>query len=265
MRHQLGADGQDLGPAPLRRGHRASFGLQLPQRPVSAHRRRQSGHLPVQGPGCTESAGVDREHAVRHGQGRERHLDPHDRGASGPRLPQLLDDRRRRHRAGSRHGCLHRLRPHVQRLRGPRSGRRLLRAERRSARQRADQELLRHVDQRLAPHLRLHASGLREEPDQAVPGALPPAWRRRGRAGLDRDGAYERDPRQPARGRQDHPLHRGHGNQRGGRSRPGPRPGAWRPALPPMPAEAQLEPAHLALRGARCSAWAGRAAARTGN
>ena len=43
-------------------------------------------------------------------------MDIYDQRTAKPRVSQLLDDRRRRDGAGSRHQCIHRLRPHVQRL-----------------------------------------------------------------------------------------------------------------------------------------------------
>src|ERR1022692_775245 len=61
-----------------------------------------------------------------------------DHRAPKPRLPQLLDVRGRRDRAGPRHAGVHRLWPHVQWLRSPRAGRGLVRPEGRPARQRAD-------------------------------------------------------------------------------------------------------------------------------
>ena len=129
------------------------------------------------------------------------------------RLPLLLVPRRRPHRQRSRQRDVLRLGPADERNRGARAGRRLLRRAQRPARRGTAAAVRVQGHRRLAASLRLHAARLRRQRQGPLPGALPPARRRRERDELDQAGPRQPDPRQPDRRRQGQADDRGDGHR----------------------------------------------------
>ena len=134
----------------------------------------------------------------RHGEAGGRLLDRHD-PAARPRPPLLHADRRRRGDERPGQPRLLRRQQACQRGRGSRSRRRLLRDQGRAARPGARGLVRLEGHRHLAPCARLSPAGLRPTDEDALPGALPAARRRRGRDRLDPPGPRELHPRQPDR------------------------------------------------------------------
>ena len=180
-------------------------------RRVSPRGRRRSGGDPHQGPRRRQGPGELLERAEgRHGEAGGRVLDGND-DAAGSRPALLHGDRRWRGVRRSRQPRVLRREQVRERRRGAGAGRRLLRDQGRAARAGPRGLVLVEADRDVAARAGLPALRLRHAAEDALSGALPAAWRRRGRDRLGPPGPRQLHPRQPDRRGQGQADDRGDG------------------------------------------------------